>query len=256
MSHQNFLNHLRDTARSNGSVTLEQINELHDQWYNPNSRRVAAYCRAKDIAFKANDNISVALNALGLEARDLLSEVQASFNEVLHTMVIDVANDHNSDDTPRRYAKMVLLETLNGRYDPPPSVTEFPNVSNADQLIVVKKLRVESMCSHHHQNIRGYAHIAVLPSPTGKVMGLSKFSRILRHFAKRPQIQEELTVQVADYLNNVLDPLGVAVIIEAEHQCMACRGVNEPESTTRTAHLIGAFLESPQLRDELYRSLA
>ena len=256
MSHQNFLNHLRGAARSSGTLTLEQINELHDQWYNPISRRVSSHCKLKGQSFKANDNISDALLELGLGAKDLLAEVQAAFHEVLQTMVIDVANDHNSVDTPRRYAKMVLLETQNGRYELAPKVTDFPNVSNADQLIVVKKLRVESLCSHHHQNIRGYAHIAILPRPDGKVFGLSKYSRILRWFAKRPQIQEELTVQVAEYIQNILDPLGVAVIIEAEHQCMSCRGVTEPDSKTRTAHLLGAFRESPELRDELYRSIA
>lgn len=217
---------------------------------------VRAHLIENNIPFFGNHNISEALQATGISKEDLIEEVAARMKGVLESLCIDVAHDHNSKGTALRFAKMVINETMSGRFDAEPSITEFPNASNLDQLISVSGLRVESMCSHHLQNIRGVAHIAVLPHPEGRVIGLSKFSRILRHFAKRPQIQEELTVQVSQYLQEKLQPLGVAVLIEAEHQCMACRGVEEPGAITSTTHLTGMFLESPSLRQEWLAAIA
>lgn len=171
------------------------------------------------IGFNANDNVAGAMAACKLTKEELIQQTAINFDRVLRDLGIDVDHDHNSKGTAMRYAKMVINETFAGRYEAEPSITDFPNASNLDQLITVGPLRVESMCSHHHQNIRGSAFISVLPDPQGKVIGLSKFSRILRHYARRPQIQEELTSQVADHINEVIAPLGVAVIINAEHQC-------------------------------------
>lgn len=217
---------------------------------------VRAYLCDHGVPYYGNNNISAALKATGVKKEDLIDEVARRMQGVLEALCIDVNNDHNSKGTALRFAKMVINETMSGRFDEEPSITEFPNASNLDQLISVSGLRVESLCSHHLQNIRGVAHIAVMPNPEGRVIGLSKFSRILRHFAKRPQIQEELTVQVSTYLQEKLEPLGVAVLIEAEHQCMACRGVEEPGAITSTTHLTGMFLDSPSLRQEWLAAIA
>ena len=120
---------------------------------------------------------------------------------------------------------------------------------------MVDNIRIESVCAHHHQNIRGVCHIAILPDEEGSVMGLSKYSRIASWIARRPQIQEELTVEIANTLDHILQPRGVAVVVNADHQCMQCRGVMEPNAKTTTSHLIGEFLNNPTLRQEFYNIL-
>lgn len=218
-------------------------------------QKITKYCQQNGIPFKANDNISGALKALNINKEKLIPEVAKSFERVLANLVIDTANDHNSKDTAMRYAKMLINETFAGRYDERPSITVFPNVKRISQLIVVDNIRIESVCAHHHQNIRGVCHIAILPDEEGSVMGLSKYSRIANWVARRPQIQEELTVEIANTLQEILDPRGVAVVVNADHQCMLCRGVMEPDTKTTTSHLMGEFLVNPMLRQEFYNIL-
>ncbi|WYW02817.1 GTP cyclohydrolase [Pseudomonas phage vB_PpuM-Peetri] len=208
----------------------------------------------------ANDNIhpvfqyldKVALPApLASQALDEMKRaVEEKYGELLELLLIDWKNDHNSEGTPRRVAKMLVEETYKGRYLPTPKITAFPNDSKRTQMIVVGPLRVESQCSHHHQNIRGSAWIGVMPSEDGMLIGLSKFSRLLDHICRRPQIQEEMVAQVCHQLNDLVKGnLGVAVVINAEHQCMAVRGVQEPCAQTVTSEMLGAFLE-PGVRQE------
>lgn len=218
-------------------------------------QKIIKYCHDHNIPYKANDNISVALEALNIKKEKLIAEVERSFQRVLTNLVIDTENDHNSKETAHRYAKMLINETFAGRYDAQPKITVFPNVKRISQLIVVDNIRIESVCAHHHQNIRGVCHIAILPDEEGSVMGLSKYSRIASWIARRPQIQEELTVEIANTLNHILQPRGVAVVVNADHQCMLCRGVMEPNAKTTTSHLIGEFLNNPTLRQEFYNIL-
>ena len=222
---------------------------------NPIATRVRETLKTHNIPFKANDNIAHGLKLAQVNKEDLIKEVEGAFQAVLHNLCIDYDNDHNSKETAKRYAKMVINETFAGRFDEAPNITVFPNVSNNDQLIIVRDIKIESVCSHHHQNISGVCHIAVLPDPEGNVMGLSKYARIAHWIARRPQIQEELNVGIAEALQEMLQPRGVAVIINAKHYCMACRGVEEPNSTTITSHITGAFRDNPALRAELYSLL-
>ena len=172
----------------------------------------------------ANDNISEFIESED-EIEDLIDEVAEKFQAVLRSLVIDTDNDHNTKDTAHRVAKMFVKETFRGRYANSPKVTAFPNVTEYDELYVTGPITIRSTCAHHFQNIVGKAYIGVFPGKN--VIGLSKFNRITDWIASRPQIQEEMTVQIADAIEKETMADGVAVLIQAEHHCMTHRGVKE-----------------------------
>ncbi len=145
--------------------------------------------------------------------------------ELFEILLIDHQNDHNMRDTPRRVAKMFVEETMRGRYVSPPRVTEFDNVGRCEQLIVTGPIEVRSTCAHHLMPIYGHAIIGILPHPDGKIIGLSKYDRIVDHFASRPQIQEELIKQIESFIVEATEPRGLAVRISAAHMCKTHRGV-------------------------------
>lgn len=177
------------------------------------------------------------------------STIQAHFRAILETLGIDVDNDHNTQNTPSRFAKMLVDELFEGRFASPPKITVFPNVKHIDQMVAVGPLTVKSVCSHHFMPIVGYAWIAYMPQE--KLIGLSKFPRVVEWFARRPQIQEEMTDQIADYLFQMLDPAGLGVYVRAKHFCMSHRGVNEsPNAFMDTVSLRGNFLSSPSIKAE------
>ena len=124
----------------------------------------------------------------------------------------------------------------------------FEEVEDYDEMVLIKNIRLESHCEHHIVPILGIAHVAYMPK--NRVVGISKIARLVDIFAKRLQIQETLTSQIAETLQNVLDPLGVAVLIDASHQCMTTRGVHKPESSTVTKKMIGVFRDDQNLRSE------
>ena len=124
----------------------------------------------------------------------------------------------------------------------------FEEIDGYDEMIVLKDIRLESYCEHHMVPIIGKAHVAYLPSH--RVVGISKLARLVDAYAKRLQIQEKMTVQIADTLQEVLQPKGVAVVIEAAHQCMTTRGVHKPGVTLVTSRMLGAFREDPSTRRE------
>ena len=128
----------------------------------------------------------------------MMAAAAQKLEELFDVLHIDHRNDHNMRDTPRRVAKMFVEEILHGRYNAPPQITEFENVDRYDQLIVTGPIEVRSMCAHHLMPIFGQAFIGVLPSPDGKIIGLSKYDRIVDYFAARLQIQEELVNQIGN----------------------------------------------------------
>jgi len=146
--------------------------------------------------------------------------------------------------TPERMAAS-LVELLSPR---PFQMTTFPNDGGYDELIVARGIPVRSLCEHHMLPFVGTAHIGYLPG--GRILGLSKLARVLEHFASRPQVQERLTVQVADWLSAQLSPVGVGVVIEAEHLCMTLRGVQAPGTSTITSSLLGVLREDSRSRAE------
>jgi GTP cyclohydrolase I len=147
-------------------------------------------------------------------------------------------------DTPRRMAEAFGAMLSSPEFD----LTTFPNAEGYDELVIVKDLPVRSVCEHHVLPFNGVAHVGYIPGD--RILGLSKFARVVEMFARRPQIQERLTVQIADWLVANLAPRGVGVVIEAEHLCMTMRGVHVTGTTTSTSALRGLLQESPQSRAE------
>ena len=179
----------------------------------------------------------------------LKKTIAGYFEHILVAMRIDVRSDPNSKDTPMRIAKALIDETFSGRYNPPPKITTFPNNKDMDQAIISGPIRIESTCSHHWMPFIGEAYIGYIPGDN--VLGISKLSRVAIHYAKRPQIQEELTEQIADHLQEVLNnPKGIAVVIKCSHQCMTCRGVHDTGAMMTTSALRGAFKDDPATRSE------
>jgi GTP cyclohydrolase IA len=145
--------------------------------------------------------------------------------ELFDILRIDHRDDHNTRDTPRRFARMLVEETLRGRYDAPPLITDFDNVEAFDQLIVTGPIALRSTCAHHLMPIYGNVFIGALPSADGRIIGLSKYDRVVDHFAARLQIQEELVKQIGQHLVDATAPRGLAVRISAVHMCRTHRGV-------------------------------
>lgn len=197
--------------------------------------------------FHSNDNISKFINPGELEL--LQQEVEKQFQDVLESLVIDTEHDHNTRETARRVAKMYIHETFGGRYNPAPRITSFPNLGYKS-LYTSGPISVRSVCAHHFQNIVGNCWIGVIPE--GEVIGLSKFNRLVHHIAERPQIQEEMTTQIADALIDFAKTPNIAVIVKAEHHCMSQRGVKEHESDMTTSIMRGAFAVDPGLKQEFY----
>ena len=198
--------------------------------------------------FHANDNIATAMEPGDLEL--LLEEVSSQMTLVLRSLVIDTDNDHNTRGTARRMAKMYLNEVFHGRYSPMPAVTEFPNISKLNELMIVGPITVRSACSHHFCPIVGRLWIGVLPNGDSNLIGLSKYSRIAEWILTRPQIQEEAIVQLADLLVDFIKPDGLAVVMEADHFCVHWRGVKDAGSKMMNSVMRGSCLDDPTLRRE------
>jgi len=202
--------------------------------------------------FHCNDNIAEFIHDHEMEL--LQAEVAEKFQGVLESLVIDTDNDHNTKETAKRVAKMFIKEIFSGRYKAGPAITSFPNAQSYDQLYIVGPIDVRSTCAHHFQNIIGNAWVGVFPGKN--VIGLSKFNRIVDHIASRPQIQEEMTVQIADEIERITGAEGIAVVMKAEHCCMTHRGVKAHESDMVTSVMRGALREQVKLREEFFHLLS
>lgn len=198
--------------------------------------------------FHANDNIAAFLNPHELE--QLLDEVTEKMQGVLDSLVIDTVNDHNTQDTARRVAKMYVKEVFKGRYTHAPVLTEFPNAEYLNELMIVGPITVRSACSHHLCPVIGKLWVGVLPNKQSNVIGLSKYARLVDWIMGRPQIQEEAIVQLADTIMEKTRPDGLAVVMECSHFCMSWRGVREMDSKMLNSVMRGAFLRDANLRRE------
>ena len=198
--------------------------------------------------FHANDNIAAFLNPHELE--QLLDEVAEKMQGVLDSLVIDTVNDHNTQDTARRVAKMYVKEVFKGRYTHAPALTEFPNAEYLNELMIVGPITVRSACSHHLCPVIGKLWVGVLPNKQSNVIGLSKSARLVDWIMGRPQIQEEAIVQLADTIMEKTRPDGLAVVMECSHFCMSWRGVREMDSKMLNSVMRGAFLRDANLRRE------
>lgn len=189
-----------------------------------------------------------------LEFEERFQKAEKCYKEFLEALGYDVDNDSNMKDTPRRYTKVMMKEICKGTYVGEPKITAFENIQKYDGVVFSGPIEIKSVCSHHILPFYGYAYIAYIPKAEGKIIGLSKLSRIAKWFAARPQLQEQLTQQIHNYLvSKIGDCHGVAVLIKAKHTCVALRGTEDMDSVMQTSKLSGAFLDNAdRARDEFY----
>jgi GTP cyclohydrolase I len=175
--------------------------------------------------------------------------IEKNFEKIMQVLGLDLSDD-SLKGTPHRVAKMFVKEIFSG-LDPKnkPDVKLFDNKYNYDQMLVEKGITVYSNCEHHFVPIIGRAHVAYISS--GKVIGLSKINRIVQYFAKRPQVQERLTVQIGQELKQLLDTEHVAVVIDAEHLCVQSRGIQDTSSSTVTSFYSGKFKQNETKKEFL-----
>ncbi|MDJ0869267.1 MAG: GTP cyclohydrolase I [Myxococcota bacterium] len=220
----------------------------------PVADRIRERIRKAGARFHANDNIADYIEAGELD--DLQGEVELKMVEVLRALVIDTESDHNTMDTARRVAKMYLKEVFGGRYRAQPPVTEFPNVGRLSELMIIGPVTVRSACSHHLCPIIGRTWVGVMPNEHSALIGLSKYARLVEWVMTRPQIQEEAMAQLAELLQDKMQPDGLAIVMEADHYCMQWRGVKDMDSKMTNSIMRGSFLKDPNLRREFLALLA
>ena len=211
------------------------------------SETIRARIKAAGASYFANHNISAYIEPAELD--QLVDEVAGQFQGVLNSLVIDTDNDHNTADTARRVAKMMVREIFSGRYESAPKITSFPNMGYKS-LYTTGPISITATCAHHFQNITGNCWVGIFPE--NEVIGLSKFNRIIHWITRRPTIQEEMTTQIADELKKFAQTEHVAVIVKANHHCMTSRGVREHTSDMTTAIMSGYFQKDPSLKTEFY----
>ena len=200
------------------------------------------------ISFKANNSIAEHLLPGDLTAIE--EEVRACVIAMLCSLVID-QSDPNVRDTAARVAKMYVREVFAGRYELPPKLTDFPNGKELDELYAVGPCEIRSACSHHLCPVEGQLWCGMIPS--NQVIGLSKFSRLARWITSRPQMQEEAIIQIADHLEHLLQPRGLAVVMRLRHSCMTWRGVREHSTVMTSSVTRGIMRESPAARAEFFQ---
>lgn len=187
-------------------------------------------------AFKIDDELKIEL-------------IEKNFKEIMHILGLDLS-DESLRDTPQRVAKMYVKEIFSGlNPDNKPQPTLFENKFKFNEMLVEKNITIYSYCEHHFVPIIGKAHISYFPK--NHVIGLSKLNRIAQYYAKRPQVQERLTMQIANELKEILQTDDVAVLIDADHLCVASRGVNDVNSSTITSSYNGKFLNDETRKEFL-----
>ena len=186
---------------------------------------------------------------------EMVDKAAEAYGKFLDALGCDWRNDPNSSDTPRRVAKAYVFDLWKGRYEEMSKITAFPS-DGYDGIVQESNIPVESMCSHHHQRIGGKVSIAYVPSKDGKVIGLSKLNRIVDLFGRRGAIQEQLTVAIHNAIDKICEGnIGVAVMIDATHNCVSCRGVKHQGASMQTAKLSGCFLNEEAARAEFYKNI-
>ena len=216
------------------------------------SEKIKARLKEAGKRFWAGDNISEYMEEG--EKQQLVDELAPKFEEVLQGLVIDTENDPNSNGTGKRLAKMYINELMAGRYEPMPVATAFPNDSDDryEGMLVVRS-ELTSMCSHHHQIVRGVAYIGIIAAD--KLIGLSKYTRIAQWCARRGTLQEELNNVIADEIQKATGTKNVGVYIQATHGCCENRGIKAHSSLTQTTVLEGRFMEDQSTKKEFFDNI-
>ena len=201
-----------------------------------------------DDHISANLETPLRADAFELSAEEKVEKIEADFRNIMETLGLDLTDD-SLKGTPKRVAKMFVKEIFGGLLpERKPGMSTFENKYNYNQMLVEKDIVVYSTCEHHFLPIVGRAHVGYISK--GKVIGLSKMNRIVEYYAKRPQVQERLTMQIVKAMQEALGTDDVACIIDAKHLCVNSRGIKDIESSTVTAEFGGAFKENEQLRKE------
>ena len=199
------------------------------------------------LRYWANDNISEVLEEG--DKQQLIEEAIPAFENVLQHLLIDTKTDPNSIDTARRMAKMYINEIMSGRYDPMPNPSAFPNyIEGGYEGMLVVRSELTSLCSHHHQTVKGVAYIGIIAGP--KLLGLSKYTRIAQWCARRGTLQEELANDISKEIMKATGSKNLGVYIQATHGCVENRGVQAHSSLTQTTVLKGAFKDDPSTKKE------
>lgn len=188
------------------------------------------------------------------ELQDTDTSALSDIASAVHTMLEGVGEDPDREGlvkTPERVARSMRFLTRGYRQDPEEVLKKAVFTESYDEMVLVRDIDIFSMCEHHLLPFFGKAHVAYIPD--GKIVGLSKIARVVEVYARRLQVQERLTQQIRDAIQNVLNPKGVAVVIEARHMCMVMRGVEKLNSVTTTSAMSGEFLASPSTRSEFLR---
>ena len=211
------------------------------------SEQIKARLEEANVRYWAGDNISEVLQEGDKE--ELIEEAASAFENVLDKLLIDRHNDPNSMGTGKRLAKMYINELMAGRYDPIPSATAFPNdsASRYEGMLVVRS-ELTSMCSHHHQIVRGVAYIGIIAAD--KLIGLSKYTRIAQWCAERGTLQEELANDIVREIQKATGAEHLGVYVQATHGCVENRGVKAHSSLTQTTVLKGAFKDDAATKKE------
>ncbi|MGB1100056.1 MAG: GTP cyclohydrolase I FolE [Flavobacteriales bacterium] len=189
-------------------------------------------------------------DAFDMSDEDKIQAIQAKFRDIMEILGLDLT-DESLAGTPHRVAKMYVQEIFGG-LNPAnhPDVKTFDNVYGYDHMLVERNITLNSTCEHHFLPIVGVAHVAYIPGE--RVVGLSKLNRIVDHYAKRPQVQERLTRQIAESLRELLGTDDVAVVLDAKHLCVSSRGIQDEGSSTVTSHMGGRFSTDESLKREFY----
>ncbi len=215
-------------------------------------QEVIQRCKDTGQRFWAGDNISGVLQPG--EKEQLIEEATVAFESVLDTLVIDRETDPNSHGTARRLAKMYINELMWGRYNDMPNATAFPNdIEEGYKGMLVVRSEIQSMCSHHHQPVKGVAYIGIIAGET--LIGLSKYTRIAQWCARRGTLQEELANDIAREIMKATGSQNLGVYIQATHGCVENRGVLAHSSLTQTTVLEGSFFNEPSTKKEFFDNI-
>ena len=216
------------------------------------SEQLKARLKEGNIRYWAGDNISQVMQEGDKE--ELIEELVPKFEAVLDSLLIDRENDPNSMDTGRRLAKMYIKELMSGRYDPIPNATAFPNhIEEGYKGMLVVRSELTSVCSHHHQPVKGVAYIGIIAAE--KLIGLSKYTRIAQWCARRGTLQEELCNDIASEIMKATGSPNVGVYIQATHGCCENRGIMAHSSLTQTTVLEGSFNVDPGTKAEFFNNI-
>jgi GTP cyclohydrolase I len=232
---------------------IDSGEDQYSDWYyiGEYPEKVAAKLKHNKKRFWAGDNISEYVDNID----QLIDDLTPRFESMLRGLVIDVDTDPNSKGTAKRLAKMYVLETMSGRYDPAPDATAFPNDSEdryEGMLVVRSELR--SMCSHHHQPVSGVAYIGIIAAE--KLIGLSKYTRIAQWCARRGTLQEELANDIAREIMKATGANDVGVYVQATHGCCENRGIMAHSSLTQTTVLRGSFKTDASTKKEFFDNIS